>query len=94
MATSSGSAQSIPPASFGVLLSTLATQAMLSIGRVPNPMTGKTEVNLEMAKHFIDTLAVLEEKTKGNLTKEEGAMLEAVLHELRLEFVDASKKGS
>jgi hypothetical protein len=92
MSDSENTAYPVPPASFGVLISTIATQAMLSMGRVPNPVTNKTQTNLEMAKHFIDTLAILQEKTKGNLTKEEDGMLEAVLHELRMEFVAVTKK--
>lgn len=81
----------VPPASFAILVSTLATQAMLSMGKAPNPVTNKTEVNVELAKHFIDTLGVLETKTKGNLTTEEAGMLEAVLHELRMAFVSVKK---
>jgi hypothetical protein len=87
----STSAQQIPPASFAILVSTLATQAMLSMGKAPNPVTNKTEVNADLAKHFIDTLGMLEEKTKGNLSKEEAGMLEAVLHELRMAFVTVKK---
>ena len=82
----------IPPASFGFLISTLAAQAMTSLGKSPNPITKQNEVNLDLAKHFIDTLAVLETKTKGNLTKEEAAVLEAVLHELRMTFMAVNKK--
>jgi len=74
----------IPPASFSTLVVTLATQAMASLGQVPDPAEGKPVVRLELAGHFIDTLAILQEKTKGNLTDEESAVLENVLHELRM----------
>lgn len=82
----------LPPPSFSFLVATLAGQASISLGQLPNPLSNKSEVNLEMAKHFIDTLTILEEKTKGNLTSDETAMLEGALHQLRLAFVEAQKK--
>lgn len=80
----------MPPASFAMLVSTLATQALLFLGQMPNPMTGQLEVRLEEAKHFIDTLQILADKTKGNLTPEEQEMLEQVVHELRMAYVTLS----
>ena len=77
----------IPPASFSVHLSTLATQAMASMGVLPDPMTGKPNVNRILAKHFVDTIAMLEEKTKGNLTEEEASQVRDALHQLRMAFV-------
>jgi len=72
----------IPPeADFGFFVTTLALQASISLGAVANPATGKTEANLPQAKFIIDTLAVLRDKTKGNLTKEEEELLENVLYE-------------
>jgi hypothetical protein len=83
----------MPPASFAMLVSTLATQALLFLGQMPNPMTGQLEVRLEEAKHFVDTLQILEDKTKGNLTPDESEMLQQVLHELRLAYVTLSKRA-
>jgi hypothetical protein len=80
----------LPPASFPMLVTTLATQALLFLGQMPHPVTGKAEVHLEEAKHFIDMLQMLQEKTQGNLTPEEGQMLEQILHELRMAFVAIS----
>ena len=80
----------LPPASFSILVSTLSTQAVAAMGFLPDPATGKPNVNRPMAKHFIDTLGVLEEKTKGNLTDDEAKMLTETLHQLRMGFV-ASK---
>lgn len=77
----------MPPASFLVLLSTLATQAMAAMGLVPDPVTGQPHVNRPIAKHFIDILAMLQEKTKGNLSEEESANLRDGLHQLRMAFV-------
>jgi hypothetical protein len=76
-----------PEATFDYLLNMLATQALLSLGVLPNPLTGRHEVNLAQAKLFIDLLGVLEEKTQGNRTPEETAMLQGMLDELRLAFV-------
>lgn len=83
--------EKLPPPSFSFLVATQAAQISTLLGQVPNPMTGKTEVRLEMAKHFIDTLAILQEKTKGNLTAEETQLLEAVLHQSRLGYIEATK---
>lgn len=78
----------IPPASFIMLVTTLATQAAAALGQIPEPTTGKPVVNKRLAKHLIDTLAILDEKTQGNLTTEESQLLGAALHELRFAFVN------
>jgi len=81
----------IPPASFSFLVSTLGAQAAVALGMAPNPLTNKTEVQPELGKHAIDTLGILEEKTKGNLTGEESQLLEAVLHQLRMAYLQIKK---
>lgn len=84
----------LPPPSFSLLVATFASQAMVAFGHAPNPIDGKTEVRLELARHAIDMLDILEQKTKGNLTPDEATMLESVLHQLRLAFVEATgQKG-
>src|SRR5205085_12628580 len=83
------STQKLPPPSFSLLVATFASQAMVAFGKVPDPIEGKTEVRLELARHAIDMLDILEQKTKGNLTADEAAMLEGILHQLRLDFVEA-----
>jgi hypothetical protein len=83
--------QKIPPASFSFLVSTLGAQGAVALGMAPNPMTNKTETQPEMGKHMIDTLGILEEKTKGNLTKDETQLLEAVLHQLRMAYLQVKK---
>ncbi len=80
-----------PPASLSFLFSTLATQALIALGLAPNPLTQKTERDLDQAKHFIDMLGVLEEKTRGNLTSEEQRQLDSMLFELRLHFVECRR---
>ena len=79
----------MPPASFSLLVTMLSTQAMMALGQMPHPVTGKSEVSKPEAKHFIDLLAMLEEKTQGNLSGEETAMLSNMLHQLRMAFVAA-----
>ncbi|HEX3998471.1 MAG TPA: DUF1844 domain-containing protein [Pirellulales bacterium] len=76
-----------PPATLEFLITTLATQAMMALGQMVNPLTGKADVRLSEAKHFIDMLTVLEEKTVGNRTPDESALLDGFLHELRMAFV-------
>jgi hypothetical protein len=82
----------LPPPSFGLLVATFASQATVAFGHVANPIDGKKEVRLELARHAIDMLDILEGKTKGNLTADEAAMLEGVLHQLRMAFVEATTR--
>lgn len=79
---------------FATLVYSFATSAMISLGKVQDPQTGKpTDVNLPLAKQNIDILAMLQAKTRGNLSGEENAMLEHFVTELRLLFVEATKKA-
>ena len=68
-------------------------QASIALGHMANPATGKTEPDPAQAKFLIDTLGMLQEKTKGNLTPEETNLLENLLYELRMQYVSKSKKG-
>jgi hypothetical protein len=77
----------IPPADFTTLVSSIATQALFSMGAMPDPQTGQRYTNLDIARHHIDSLSVLEEKTKGNLSEEETTMLASTLYELRQSYV-------
>lgn len=81
-----------PPASFYSLVSMFSTQAMVALGIIPNPLSEKAEVQLPLARHFIDLLAVLENKTKGNLDSNEEVLLTQTLHQLRIAFVELSKQ--
>ena len=82
---------SLPPATLSMLISTFYSQAMMALGVMPNPSTGEKESDLTMAKHLVDTLEMLEEKTKGNTTDEENKMFDEVLHLLRMAYVGAKK---
>lgn len=79
--------QQMPEASFETLLSTMTTQALFAMGAIPDPHTGQRMAHLDLARHHIDMLAVLEEKTKGNLSKEEADMLATTVYELRNRYV-------
>lgn len=69
-----------------------AQNAALFLGQIPNPQTGKGEVNLELAKMFIDQLAMIQEKTRSNLTNEETAVLRNTLSNLQMAFVEVSRQ--
>ncbi len=84
----------LPPADFGTLVGMLSTQVMVTLGMIPHPSTGKPAVELATARHFIDLLGVLEEKTRGNLTSDESGQLESVLHQFRMVYVEQMKSSS
>lgn len=80
-------AEELPPVSFTTLVSSYVTQAMLALGLLEHPALNKRMVDLDLAKFNIDMLAVLEEKTKGNLSPEEKKMLDEALHQIRMAYV-------
>ena len=78
--------------SFAAFVLSLAHTAAVHFGDIPDPETGRPfEANLPAAKQMIDILSLLEEKTRGNLTAEERQLLDQLLYELRLRFVEAAK---
>lgn len=84
----------IPPdPDFKFFITTLAMQASIALGHLPNPSTDKTEHDPVQAKFIIDTLGMLQEKTKGNLTKEETDLLENLLYELRVAYLAKSEES-
>lgn len=80
-----------PPATFEFLIHTLFTQALMALGRIPNPITKQSLRNLPTARHFIDTLDMLEAKTAGNLNTDERRLLEEIQHQLRTLFIEAQR---
>lgn len=80
-----------PPATFEELTRLLASQALVYLGAVADPQTGRAIIAPELAKFHIDLLGVLEEKTRGNLSESEAQLLSRTLYELRMAFVDVSK---
>src|SRR5689334_2223669 len=67
-----------------------AQNAALFLGQIPNPKTGEAEINLDLARMFIDQLAMIQEKTRGNLTNEEAKVLANALSNLQMAYVEAS----
>jgi hypothetical protein len=85
--------QEMYTAMFGQLVAMLHFAAMQQLGKVKNPMTDTIERNLEAARHTIDTLDMLQARTRGNLTPEEDQFLRQMLQELKLNYVDEVAKG-
>ena len=82
-----------PPMDFASFTVGLATQAMMLLGEIPEPQTGKVlPTNLAGARQTIDIISLLQEKTKGNLTSDEDKLIQDVLTSLRIEFVKKAKK--
>jgi hypothetical protein len=80
-----------PELTFTAFIFSLASSAAMHFGDLPDPVTGAaSEPNLDGAAQMIEILALLEQKTKGNLTAEERSLLEQILYELRLRFVEAT----
>ena len=71
----------------------LQQAAMVALGKLMNPMSGKIERNLEGARNTIDTLAAIEARTRGNLESDEARVLTQVLTDLRMNYLDEVKKG-
>ena len=75
------------PASFASFLMSIASNAASSLGMMEHPVTGKREVDLELGKHWIDVIAMLQQKTRGNLLPQEQQILDGLLADLRMQFV-------
>ncbi|MBU1087737.1 MAG: DUF1844 domain-containing protein [Candidatus Omnitrophica bacterium] len=81
----------MPPVDFNLFISSLGMQALMGLGEIENPISNKKEPSLPQAKYLIDTLGMVEEKTKGNLNDQEKQMLEQMLFQLRMKYVELSK---
>ena len=92
-AAGAAAGRELPPASFATLVSSIVTQILFALGAFADPQTGRRYRNLALAKHHIDVLGILEEKTKGNLTPEEKQLLDNALYEVRMAFVQAAQGG-
>ena len=76
---------------FSTLIMSFASAAMISLGEVPDPATGQVSRDLPLARQNIDIISLLQVKTKGNLSPEEETLIEGVLYELRLGYVEAER---
>ncbi len=85
------SEEDFPEATFSHLVLMLATTGLMQLGDAPNPMTQQSEPNLAMARVTIDTLGMLKDKTVGHLTREESELLDGLLYELRMKYLDKTK---
>ena len=77
----------LPEVSFSTFIFSLSSSALFHFGEVKDPTTGQKNKNLPMAKHTIDILGMLEEKTTGNLTDDEAQLLKNILYDLRMRYV-------
>jgi Domain of unknown function (DUF1844) len=82
------------PAGFANFVMSIASNAASSLGMMEHPVTHKREVDLEVAKHWIDILGMLERKTKGNLVPQEDKILESLLADLRMQYVSLTSTVS
>ncbi len=82
----------LPEMNFATFIISLNTSALIHLGLLPDPGSGRLEHNPELAKQTIDLLGILEEKTRGNLTPEEQDLFNNVLYELRIKYVELGKQ--
>jgi hypothetical protein len=89
----SGAEQEVlPEINFSAFVISLSTQALMHLGEIANPMTGKVEIDVPVAKQMIDILAMLKDKTRGNLNASEDRLMEDILFDLRMKYVEAVEK--
>ena len=85
------SKQPMPVVTFSAFVLSIASSALVQLGEVPDPESGETRRNLDVAKHNIDILSMLRDKSAGNLDADEMRLIDSVLYELRLKYVMADK---
>jgi len=81
----------LPPIDLSTFVLSLSQAALLHLGELDDPETGKREINFPLARQSIDLLTMLQEKTRGNLTEEEQKLLENLLYDLRMKYVTECK---
>ncbi len=81
----------LPEVNFSSFLLSLSSSILLHLGEIADPQSGEKKKDLALAKQSIDIIRLLRDKTKGNLTQEEEKLLEHLLYDLRMRFVNASK---
>jgi hypothetical protein len=82
----------MPEVTFPAFIMSLNTSALYHLGEIADPATGKRIVDPDLARHAIDTLVLIQNKTKGNLSKEEDELLKNILYDIKIRFVKAVKK--
>jgi hypothetical protein len=84
--------EALPEINFSTFVISLSTQALMNLGEIANPMSGKVETDVTVAKQMIDILGMLKDKTKGNLSAHEDRLIQEILYDLRMRYVEAVKK--
>ncbi len=84
-------AAQIPEADFMNFITSLSLQSLISLGEIESPFTKKKELNIKQARFLIDTLDMIKEKTAGNLKEEESKVLDTMLYELKMKYVEKSQ---
>jgi hypothetical protein len=82
-----------PEITFGTFVVGLSTQALVHLGEIPDPLSGQPSADLPAAQQLIDIIAILKEKTRGNLDRDEDALLETILFELRMKYVERARQA-
>jgi len=82
----------LPEINFSAFVISLSTQALMHLGEIANPISEKVEVDVPVAKQMIDIIAMLVDKTQGNLNASENRLMEEILFDLRMKYVEAVKK--
>ncbi len=82
----------MPEVTFPAFVMSLNTSALYHLGEIADPQTGKRIVEPDLARHAIDTLVLLQNKTKGNLTQDEEELLKNILYDIKIRFVKVVKK--
>lgn len=88
----SSAEESLPEINFSAFVISLSTQALMHLGEIASPMSGKVEVDVPVAKQMIDILGMLKDKTRNNLNASEDRLMEDILFDLRMKYVEAVKK--
>jgi hypothetical protein len=82
----------LPAIDFGTFVMSLASSVLVHLGEIEHPESRQREANLALAKQTIDILGMLRDKSRGNLTQEEAQLLDNLLYDLRMKYVDANKR--
>lgn len=84
--------EALPEINFSTFIISLSTQALMHLGEIPNPLSGQVERDIAVAKQMIDIIGMLREKSRGNLDQGEEKLMENILFDLRMRYVDVVKK--
>jgi len=91
-AADTSGANPLPEIDFSTFVISLSTQALMHLGEIANPVSGKVEADIGVAKQMIDILGMLKAKTSGNLNSNEDLLIEGILFDLRMKYVEAVKR--